>query len=86
MLLMAGLYERVFKFPVGKEFAAASFILFTATLLLSILAMLNFAMYSRRTHNTADDPIEWGSRFFAFALFAFALGVLAFVVFVFINH
>lgn len=85
MLLMTGLYERVFKAPVWKWMAAATFALFAATVLCSVIAMLSFAMYSRKTHKTADDPIEWGAKAFSLALCSLFLGVIAFVLFVLKN-
>jgi hypothetical protein len=85
MLLMAGFYERVFKSPTWKELAAATFVLFAATVLCSVLAMFSFAMYSQKTHNTPDDPIERGAKFFTAALSALILGVMAFVMFVLKN-
>lgn len=85
LLLMAGLYERVFKTPVWKELAAFTFILFAATVICSVIAMFSFAMYSRSTHNTPADPIRWGATFFSLALISLIAGVLAFVAFVLKN-
>jgi len=85
LLLMAGLYERVFKTPVWKALAAFTFILFAATVICSVIAMFSFAMYSRSTHNTPADPIRWGATFFSLALVSLIAGVLAFVAFVLKN-
>lgn len=82
---MAGFYERVFKSPEWKPVAAAAFIFFAATVLCSVIAMFCFALYSRKTYDTPDDPIEGGRNFFAAALVALFVGVLMFVMFVLKN-
>lgn len=85
LLLMAGLYERVFKTPMWKLLAAITFVLFAVSVICSVIAMFGFAMYSRKTHNTPQDPIRWGATFFSLALLSLAGGVLVFVVFVLKN-
>jgi hypothetical protein len=85
MLLMAGFYERVFKFPAWKLVAAGSFICFALAVLCSVVAMLCFASYSRKTYGTLRDPINAGAYFFTAGLVSLFFGVLLFVFFVLKN-
>jgi len=84
-LLMVGLFEKVFKAPVWKNLAAISFALFTATVIFSLFAMFGFAMYSRKTHRTSEDPVDFGVKAFALALVTFIFGISTFAAFALRN-
>jgi predicted membrane channel-forming protein YqfA (hemolysin III family) len=81
LLLMAGLFGQVFKAPLWKPLAAGAFVLFACCVVTCVFAMFGFAMYSRATFATANDPVEFGVKAFAVALMLFVLGVVFFAVF-----
>lgn len=85
MLLMTSLYDKVFKSPTWKLIGIASFLLFAATVVASVFAMLGFAMYSRSTHKTENDPVDVGVTAFSIALVMFIMGVTCFAIFALRN-
>jgi hypothetical protein len=85
LLLMAGLFGQVFKSPAWKPLAAGAFVLFTSCVVACVFAMFGFAMYSRTTFQTADDPVDFGAKAFAVAMLLFMLAILAFAVFALKN-
>lgn len=85
MLLMAGFYERVFKFPAWKLVGAGAFICFAGAVLCSVIAMVCFASYSRKTYGTRHDPFKAGANCFVAGLASLFFGVLLFVLFVLKN-
>lgn len=82
LLLMAGLLEKIFKAPVWKPLATGAFLSFAASVVASLIAMLGFAMYSRATFRTSDDPVKMGLNVFPVALALFIFGVSLFTIFV----
>lgn len=85
LLLMAGLFEKVFKEPIWKPLAAFSFFLFAACVVFSVLSMLGFALYSRSTFRKSNDPVELGNKSFSIALVLFIGGIILFTVFALAN-
>lgn len=85
LLLMAGLFGQVFKTPTWKPLAAGAFVLFTGCVVAYLFAMFGFAMYSRETFQTVDDPVDFGAKAFFVAMFLFILAIIAFAVFAFKN-
>ena len=85
LLLMAGLFDKVFKIPVWKPLACVAFLLFSATIVLSVFAMFGFSMYSRQTFNTSRDLVNFGRDAFATALVCFGFGIVTFTAFALKN-
>lgn len=85
LLLMAGLFGQVFKTPVGKPLAAGAFVLFASCVVCCVFAMFGFAMYSRSTFNTTEDPVDFGVKAFLIALILFVLAIVTFVAFALLN-
>lgn len=85
LLLMTGLFEKVFKTPVWKSLAQYSIVLFAASIVASVVAMLGFAMYSRSTFKTNDDPVQLGVHAFALSFVLFGFGIVLFTVFALKN-
>jgi hypothetical protein len=85
LLLMAGLFDKVFKSPIWKLLAGGAAICFAAAITCCVVAMLGFAMYSRETFGTEKDPFQLAAHAFITALIAFILGVIAFTIFALRN-
>lgn len=85
LLLMAGLFEKVFKAPHWKVFGALSFTCFTASVLGAVFSMFGYGMYARKTFRSDDDPVELGQKAFLFTLGSFISGVVNFTVFTLLN-
>lgn len=85
LLLMAGLFGQVFKPPVWKPLAAVAFVLFACCVVACVFGMLGFAAYSRSTFATSKDPVDFGVKAFAAAMFLFVMAIGAFVMFTLKN-
>lgn len=85
LLLMAGLFDKVFKHPQWKPLAAFAALFFAISVLTCLFAMFGFAMYSRATFRSSSDPTWFGANAFILALSMFILGVIAFTVFALVN-
>jgi hypothetical protein len=85
LLLMAGLFEKVFKQPVFKILAAISFFLFAAVVVCSVISMLGLSLYSPRTFRTANDPVDLGIKALVTALILFIAAIVVFTGFALLN-
>lgn len=85
LLLMAGLFGQVFKAPVWKLLAAGAFVLFASCVVACVFAMFGFAMYSRSTFSTPEDPVNLGVKAFVIALVLFVLAIVSFAIFALKN-
>lgn len=85
LLLMAGLFEKVFKEPVLKPLAALSFFLFGAVVVCSVISMLGLSLYSPRTFQTPGDPVDLGIKALVTALILFIVAIVVFTGFALAN-
>lgn len=85
LLLMAGLFDKVFKSPSWKALAGNAAASFAIAIVCCLIAMFGFATYSRKTLGTEEDPINFAAKWFVCALCAFIVGVCSFTVFALRN-
>jgi uncharacterized membrane protein YidH (DUF202 family) len=81
LLLMAGLFDKVFKLPVWTPLAGASVLCFALCVVCCVIAMFGFAMYSQTTWQTEEDPVNFGSKAFSIAIIIFVFGIISFTIF-----